>query len=158
MTKKTIHQDPREQFIEEMESRTREIELMKTNLFKELGLSQEPLEDQSDSSPLERWYVWLVDYVEMTCETVYCDVAIEEANEFKSVWKDTKSQVVILPSGFEIVNREEHARKLGEIASQLLDLSFGNVDDNEESASIHTAFHEAVINGLPAHDRNMTLK
>lgn len=174
----------KEQFWEEMEAITREIEISKAAWASQLGLTQQDknnhptkkgidavqkknqrrdeiekaLEDQQDLSPQERWNVWVIDCVEMTCEITYSDVAIEDANDFKAVWKDSRSQVVILPSGFEIVGREEQARKLGEVASQLLDLSFGNVEDSEESASIHTAFHEAVVNGISAHDRNMTLK
>lgn len=150
MTKQT-----REQFCEEMESRARDLEIQKAKVASIMGWAapeprtknEESLEDDSDWSQPEQWDVWLVDYVEMTCETVYCNIAIEDANDFKSVWKDTKSQVVTLPSGFEIVNREWRARKLGEVASLLLDLSFGNTEDDEESSRICTAFHEGVANG-----------
>ena len=114
----------KEQFCEEMEARSREIETMKTNLFAEIGLSPEPLEDPSDSPLPERWDVWVIDHIEMTSEIVLNSVEIEEAKEFESVWKET-------------------------VASQLLDLSFGNADNDESSSRVNTVFQEAVIRGRP---------
>ena len=145
----------REQFIVEEEARARDIQIQKAEVARLLGWAapepsaeiEESLEDDSEWAQPEWWDVWVVDYVEMTCEAVYCKVAIEDANGFKFVWKDAKSQVVILPSGFEIVNREEQARKLGEVASQLLDLSFGNAHDDEGTSHVNTVFHEAILNG-----------
>ena len=112
-----------------------------------VGFFVDALDDQQDSPPPERWNVWVLDLVEMTCEITLADVDLEEAADFKSVWTDTKSQVVILPTDFEIANREEQAGKLGAIASQLLDLSFGTVDDAKASSRIHEAFHKAVVAG-----------
>ena len=48
------------------------------------------------------WDVYVVDFVEKTCELVLENVSIEEAMDFKSVWKDTESLVAIIPLGFEI--------------------------------------------------------
>ena len=154
-----------EHFWEEMEAKYGEIKTLQATWAAELErLTQqgkgnnnqpgpEPLadgkahNDQQDSPPPERWNVWVLDLVEMTCETTLADVDLEEAADFKSVWTDTKSQVVILPTDFEIANREEQAGKLGAIASQLLDLSFGTVDDAKASSRIHEAFHKAVVAG-----------
>lgn len=48
------------------------------------------------------WDVWIVDYVERTCEIVVCSVSMSDAKDFQSVWTDANSLVVILPFGFEI--------------------------------------------------------
>jgi hypothetical protein len=48
------------------------------------------------------WDVYVVDYVEKTCELVLENVTIEEAKDFESVWKDAESLVAIIPFGFEI--------------------------------------------------------
>jgi hypothetical protein len=48
------------------------------------------------------WDVYVVDYVEKTCELVLENVTIEEAKDFQSAWKDTESLVAIIPFGFEI--------------------------------------------------------
>jgi hypothetical protein len=48
------------------------------------------------------WDVYVVDFVEKTCELVLENVTIEEAKDFQSVWKDAESLVAIIPFGFEI--------------------------------------------------------
>jgi hypothetical protein len=153
-----------EHFWEEMEAKYLEIKTLQATWAADLerltqqGINNQPggpepladgkaLDDQQDSPPPERWNVWVLDLVEMTCEIALSDVDLEEAADFKSVWTDTKSQVLILPTDFEIANREEQAGKLGAFASQLLDLSFGNTDDAKSSSRTHEAFHKAVVAG-----------
>lgn len=46
--------------------------------------------------------VWVIDCIENTCEIVLESVCIEDATDYKSVWKDKDSLVVILPVGFEV--------------------------------------------------------
>ncbi len=96
-----------------------------------------------------KYDVCVIDYTEQTTQVVLNAVPLEDAKDFESVWREPESLVVIVPCGYEIVNREEQARKLGEIVSLLLDLSFGQSEDDEESNRINTAFHEGVTNGLP---------
>ena len=59
-----------------------------------------------------KWDVYVVDFVESTCEIVLASVPMDEAKDFQSAWKDGDSQVVILPDGFAITGGDdEHERK-----------------------------------------------
>lgn len=46
------------------------------------------------------WDVYVVDFIEETCELVLESVSLEKAKDFRSVWKDQDSLVAILPGGF----------------------------------------------------------
>jgi hypothetical protein len=48
------------------------------------------------------WDVYIVDYVEKTCEIVMESVSLGEAKNFQSLWEDSDSLVVILPLGFQV--------------------------------------------------------
>ena len=68
-----------------------------------------------------RWDVYVVDFIERTCEIVLTSVPMEDAKDFRSVWKDADSQVVILPDGFNIIELE-----LETAQSELNSLNTGN--------------------------------
>jgi hypothetical protein len=46
------------------------------------------------------WDVYVVDFIEETCELVLESVSLEDAKDFQSVWKDNDSLVAILPGSF----------------------------------------------------------